>query len=156
MRYAIFDHGEFVREQDFKERPVLKGKLYRKFYPIERVIPEHDPKTQSLVGPTISDDHNAEVRRYTWYVEAIDQQPTPKLSSEAERERKIAAMDIALTRLAFEARNAINALEVVAFQLWSEAQPGKGTLEEFQELLRRMPGAMTPKQFEDLIRSYLP
>jgi hypothetical protein len=163
-RYAIYDNGAFTgAERDLADKPVLHGKPYRRFYRVEEPpAPAYDPVTQERLGPFVEEDHLAEIRRYRWEVQDKTQERIAQ-DEDAAREAKIDAMDIALTRLAFDAHNRLAMLETICFRMWNRIRElEQGTppiaLDEFRKIMNTAiaPGKVTAHQFRDLIRSYLP
>lgn len=52
--YAILDGGVIVEYRDLDEVPVLKGKSYRKFLPVEDTNPLFDTATEVKNGPVVT------------------------------------------------------------------------------------------------------
>jgi hypothetical protein len=156
MLYAIYDHGVYIRDQDFDKKPVLPGKPYRKFYVLtEEPRPEYDPFTQDLTGPFVEEDHAGETRRVYWVIiERLVEDI--KDDDDAKREQLVHKIDPALLRLSFHAYNNLNALEQIVYALWAKEQPLKTTIEDYRKVVRKMLGTLTAVQFMELVKSYMP
>ncbi len=104
--FAIYDDGQFVREIDLAEKPVLPGKPYRKFYDVAKVDPAWTSATQVRTGPVIEEDHTAEIRRYVWTVR-------DKTAEEldADKEATIDRFDALGFKVMFNHENRVRALE---------------------------------------------
>jgi hypothetical protein len=105
MKFAIYDDGQFVREVDLAEKPVLEGKPYRKFYAVESVKPDFDTATQVRTGPVLEEDHVAEIRRHVWTVRAKTAQEL-----DADSDAKIDGVNMLVFRVLFDHENRIRTL----------------------------------------------